>query len=168
MKYFLEDAMQILKDILSNHIIIAPIIAWAVSQIMKTITYVVVEKEFVFKRIISDGGMPSAHSATVVALAGMCGWTQGFDSALFAMAMILAIVIMRDAVGVRRESGVNASAIKQLADKSNKELDEGEEPIETNKLKVLVGHTPLQVACGCVIGIIVCIVYILIGNIPAA
>ena len=160
--------MQIIKDIFSNHMILAPIIAWAVSQILKTLTYLIVEKEFVFKRIISDGGMPSAHSATVISLAVMCGWTQGFDSAAFAIAMILAVVIMRDAVGVRRESGINASAIKQLADKSNKELSEGEAPIETNKLKVLVGHTPLQVACGCIVGIAVCILYILIGNIPAA
>ena len=160
--------MQIIKDILSNHMILAPIIAWAVSQILKTITYLIVEMEFVFKRIISDGGMPSAHSATVISLAVMCGWTQGFDSAAFAIAIILAVVIMRDAVGVRRESGINASAIKQLADKSNKELSEGEAPIETNKLKVLVGHTPLQVACGCIVGIAVCILYILIGNIPAA
>lgn len=160
--------MQIIKDILSNHMILAPIIAWAVSQILKTVTYLIVEKEFVFKRIISDGGMPSAHSATVISLAVMCGWIQGFDSAAFAIAMILAVVIMRDAVGVRRESGINASAIKQLADRSNKELSEGEAPIETNKLKVLVGHTPLQVACGCIIGIAVCILYILIGSIPAA
>ena len=160
--------MQIIKDILSNHMILAPIIAWAVSQILKTVTYLIVEKKFVFKRIISDGGMPSAHSATVISLAVMCGWTQGFDSAAFAIAMILAVVIMRDAVGVRRESGINASAIKQLADRLNKELSEGEAPIETNKLKVLVGHTPLQVACGCIIGIAVCILYILIGNIPAA
>lgn len=160
--------MQILKDILSNHVILAPIIAWAVSQILKTITYLIVEKKFVFKRIISDGGMPSAHSATVISLAVMCGWTQGFDSAAFAIAMILAVVIMRDAVGVRRESGINASAIKQLADRSNKELEDGEAPIETNKLKVLVGHTPLQVVCGCVVGIAVCILYILIGDIPAA
>ena len=160
--------MQIIKDILSNHMILAPIIAWAVSQILKTVTYLIVEKKFVFKRIISDGGMPSAHSATVISLAVMCGWTQGFDSAAFAIAMILTVVIMRDAVGVRRESGINASAIKQLADKSNKELSEGEAPIETNKLKVLAGHTPLQVACGCIVGIAVCILYILIGNIPAA
>jgi len=160
--------MQIIKDIFSNHMILAPIIAWAVSQILKTLTYLIVEKEFVFKRIISDGGMPSAHSATVISLAVMCGWIQGFDSAAFAISMILAVVIMRDAVGVRRESGINASAIKQLADKSNKELSEGEAPIETNKLKVLVGHTPLQVVCGCIVGIVVCILYILIGNIPAA
>ena len=144
------------------------IIAWAVAQVLKTALYLITEKEFDLKRMISDGGMPSAHSATVVALAGMCGWTQGFDSAAFAIAIIIAIVIMRDAVGVRHESGVNAAAIKELAEKANKSLAEGEAPIETNKLKLLVGHTALQVACGCVIAIAVCIAYILIGNIPAA
>ena len=159
--------MNVIKDIFLNHMILAPIVAWAVSQILKTVTYLIVEKEFVLKRIISDGGMPSAHSATVISLAIMCGWTQGFDSAAFAISMILAVVIMRDAVGVRRESGINASAIKQLADKSNRAICDGEEPIETNHLKVLVGHTPLQVACGCIVGIVVCIFYILIGNIPA-
>ena len=160
--------MDWLLELITNRFLITGLSAWAIAQLLKTIIHYFIYKKVDFTRLFGDGGMPSAHSAPVVALAGMCGWTQGFDSALFAMAMILAIVIMRDAVGVRRESGVNASAIKQLADKSNKELDEGEEPIETNKLKVLVGHTPLQVACGCVIGIIVCIVYILIGNIPTA
>ena len=151
-----------LLDIITNHMLVAPIIAWAVAQVLKIFTYLIVEKEFVLKRVISDGGMPSAHSATVIALAVMSGWTQGFSSAAFAISMILAVVIMRDAVGVRRESGVNASAIKQLADKSNKELDEGEAPIETNKLKVLVGHTPLQVFMGAALGIAVAIVVSLV------
>lgn len=160
--------MQILKDLFTNHMIIAPVIAWAVSQVMKTVTYLIVEKKLVWRRIISDGGMPSAHSATVISLAAMCGWTQGFDSATFAISVILAIVIMRDAVGVRRESGLNAMAIKQLADKSNNSLGDGEDKIITDKLKTLVGHTPLQVACGCIIGLIVSTLYILIGNIPSA
>ena len=126
------------------------------------------EKDAYLKRLISDGGMPSAHSATVIALAVMSGWTQGFGSAAFAISMILAVVIMRDAVGVRRESGVNASIIKLLAKRSNSQLEEGEEHIKTDMLKELVGHTPLQVACGCIIGLLVGIVYIWIGGIPMA
>jgi acid phosphatase family membrane protein YuiD len=157
-----------LLDIITNHMLLAPIIAWAVAQVLKIFTYLVVEKEFVLKRLISDGGMPSAHSATVIALAVMSGWTQGFGSAAFAISMILAVVIMRDAVGVRRESGVNASIIKLLAKRSNSQLKDGEEHIKTDMLKELVGHTPLQVACGCIIGIIVCIIYIWIGGIPMA
>ncbi len=148
--------------------LIAPIIAWAVAQVLKIFTYLIVEKEFVLKRLVSDGGMPSAHSATVIALAVMSGWTQGFGSAAFAIAMILAVVIMRDAVGVRRESGVNASIIKLLAKRSNSHLKDGEEHIKTDMLKELVGHTPLQVACGCVIGLLVGILYIWIGGIPMA
>jgi acid phosphatase family membrane protein YuiD len=160
--------MQILKDLFTNHMIIIPLIAWASSQVMKIFTYLIVEKKLVWKRVISDGGMPSAHSATVMSLAVTCGWTQGFDSPAFAIAVILAVVIMRDAVGVRRESGVNAEAIKRLADKSNENLGAGEDKIKTDKLKTLVGHTPMQVAFGCVIGIIISLIYILIGNIPLA
>jgi acid phosphatase family membrane protein YuiD len=155
-----------LVDIFTNHMLIAPIIAWAVAQVLKIFTYLIVEKEFVLKRLVSDGGMPSAHSATVIALAVMSGWTQGFGSAAFAIAMILAVVIMRDAVGVRRESGVNASIIKLLAKRSNSNLKDGEEHIKTDMLKELVGHTPLQVACGCIIGLLVGILYIWIGGIP--
>ncbi len=156
------------KDFITNHMIIAPILAWALSQVLKTVTYLIVEKKFVFKRIISDGGMPSAHSATVITLAALSGWTQGFGSAIFAISVIFAIVIMRDAVGVRRESGVNASAIKQLADKTNSMMGDGEKLISTEKLKVLVGHTPLQVAAGCIIGVIVSVLYILIADVPPA
>ena len=155
-----------LKDIFTNHMLLAPIIAWATAQVLKIFTYLIVEKKFVLKRMISDGGMPSAHSVTAISLAVLSGWTQGFDSAAFAIAMILAVVIMRDAVGVRRESGVNASIIKLLAKKSNSNLKEGEEHIKTDMLKELVGHTPLQVACGCVVGIAVSVLYILIGAIP--
>ena len=157
--------MEILKQIVTNHILIASLIAWATAQILKTITYVIVEKKFDIKRIISDGGMPSAHSATVVTLAIMCGRTQGFGSAAFAIAMIFAVVIMRDAVGVRRESGVNAAAIKQLADRTNTNLEEGEPEIETDMLKILVGHTPLQVIGGTLVALCVSVIYILISGI---
>ena len=159
-----------IKTILTtpNHMLIVPILSWAIAQILKIFTHLVVEKKFVLKRLISDGGMPSAHSATVISLAAICGWTQGFSSAAFAISMILAVVIMRDAVGVRRESGVNASIIKLLAKRSNSQLKEGEEYIKTDMLKELVGHTPLQVACGCVIGLCVSILYIWIVGIPVS
>ena len=158
--------MQILKDILHNHLIIVPIIAWAVSQIIKTVTIIVRDKKLSLRAMVKDGGMPSAHSATVVSLAVMCGWTLGFDSAAFAIAMIVAIVIMRDAVGVRWESGRNAKVIKELAKKANSDGSCEEASASAEKLKSDVGHTPLQVVCGCVVAVAVCILYILIGNIP--
>ncbi|MBE6644818.1 MAG: divergent PAP2 family protein [Ruminococcaceae bacterium] len=160
--------MHILKDIFSNHMILAPVVAWAVAQLIKIIICLISEKKLVMKLIVSDGGMPSAHSATVISLAVMCGWTQGFDSAAFAIGIIMAVVIMRDAVGVRYDTGVNARVIKQLADRENAKFSEGDEPIDAKGLKLIAGHTPMQVACGCVVGVAVCILYILIGNIPMA
>lgn len=158
--------IDVFAKIFKNHMIIVPIIAWAVSQVIKIAVCFVTEKRLVLKKIVSDGGMPSAHTATVVSLAVMCGWTQGFDSAVFAAAMILAIVIMRDAVGVRFESGVNAAAIKKLAEEANENTDDPAEKIRTDNLKLGVGHTPLQVACGLLVAIIVSTLYIVIGDIP--
>lgn len=154
--------MEIFKDLISNHVLIVPIIAWALSQVLKTFTYLIVEKKLDIKRIVSDGGMPSAHSATVIALMVMCGWTEGFGSALFAVSMIFAIVVMRDAVGVRRETGKQASSIKELALIVNKAFLDKSAEIRTESLKVLVGHSPLQVVFGAILGFIISISYILI------
>lgn len=154
--------MEILKDIISNYTLIVPIIAWAISQVLKTITYLIVEKKLDMKRIVSDGGMPSAHSATVISLMIMCGWSQGFGSPLFAVSMIFAVVVMRDAVGVRREAGKQAASIKELASTINKAFLDKNAEIRTENLKVLVGHTPLQVAFGALVGAVVAISYILI------
>ena len=154
--------MKILKDIISNYTLIVPVIAWAISKVIKTITYLIVEKKLDMKRIVSDGGMPSAHSATVIALMIMCGWSLGFGSPLFAVSMIFAIVVMRDAVGVRREAGKQAASIKELASTINKAFLDKNAEIRTENLKVLVGHTPLQVVFGAVVGAIVAIADIFI------
>ncbi len=154
--------MEFFNDIISNHVLIVPIIAWALSQIFKTFTYLIVEKKLDMKRIVSDGGMPSAHSATVTSLMVMCGWIAGFDSALFAVSVIFAIVVMRDAVGVRREAGKQAASIKELAATVNRAFLNKSAEIRTENLKVLVGHTPLQVIFGSLLGLIISVVYILI------
>lgn len=112
--------MEFLKELIGNHMLIVPVIAWAISQVLKIFTYLFVERELVWQRVISDGGMPSAHSAVVTSLALMCGWVEGFGSPLFALAVIFAIVVMRDAVGVRRETGKQAASIKELANAVNK------------------------------------------------
>jgi len=154
--------MEIFKDLISNHVLIVPLVAWALSQILKTLTYLLVEKKLDIKRIISDGGMPSAHSATVTSLMVMCGWNAGFGSALFALSTIFAIVVMRDAVGVRRETGKQAASIKELATIVNRAFLDKNAEVRTENLKVLVGHSPLQVVFGSILGFIVSIAYILI------
>ena len=155
--------MEIVKQIFTNPMLLAPLIAWGVCQLIKFITHLVKEKKIDFKRFVSDGGMPSAHSATVMSLTVVAGWIDQlqFSSPAFAIALVFTIVIMRDAVGVRRDTGKNARAIKKILDDINSKR-EPEEQIQTEKLKLVAGHTPLQVTVGAVVGVVVAILYIIL------
>ena len=145
-----------------NEILIFSGLAWVIAQIIKITTSLITERKFRWDRIFGDGGMPSGHSATVCSLATLTGWTQGFDSALFAMSMIFAIIVMNDAVGVRREAGKHAASIKELTAAVNSIFKDSDGKIKSEKLKLLIGHTPLQVVMGAVLGIAVAVVCILI------
>ncbi len=150
--------MDILR-ILTNPVLIVPAFAWMIAQILKAIINAMVNKKFSWSRLIGDGGMPSGHSATVTSLAVMCGLTAGFDSVSFAIAFILAIIVMHDATGVRLETGKQAAFIISIAEVINDYISERDERIKTDKLKVLVGHTPLQVLCGALLGAAIAIAY---------
>ena len=106
--------------------------------------------------------MPSGHSATVFCLAILSGWYAGFDSISFAIAMILAIIVMHDATGVRRETGKHAASIKEIAEALNQLFVNKDAQIKTDKLKLLVGHSKLQVFFGALVGFTVALVHILI------
>lgn len=157
--------LDMLISALTNHILIAPIMAWFVAQVLKFIINALVEKKVSLERLYGDGGMPSGHSATVTTLAAMCGWGCGYNSALFAASVIFAIIVMHDASGVRREAGKQATLIKQLADGFNAMFVEKDDQIKTEKLKEFIGHTPLQVVFGALLGLVVTTVYILITNV---
>ena len=154
--------MENLKGILSNHVLFAPLIAWILSQVVKAVINLFVYRKFSLERLLGDGGMPSAHSATVMCLCIMIGWTAGFGSPIFALSFIFAVVVMRDALGVRREAGKQAASIKELASAVNKIFHSKDTEIKTENLKVLVGHTPLQVIFGAITGAVIAILYILI------
>ena len=154
--------MDFLK-IFTNPVLLIPACSWGVAQILKTIINAIVSKKFSVSRLVGDGGMPSGHSATVTALATMCGLASGFDSVEFAIATIFAIVVMHDATGVRQETGKQAASIISIAEVLNDYFSERDEHIKTDKLKVLVGHTPLQVACGALLGAAIAVVYHLIA-----
>ena len=141
-----------LSDLLNNHLIISSLTAWAAAQLLKTIIYAIAHRELDLERLFGDGGMPSGHSATVTALSVTAGIEYGLDSAPFAIAAILAIVVMHDAMGVRLEAGKHAKALNELMDLvSSKDLT------PDDKLKELLGHTPLQVCFGALLGLIVAI-----------
>lgn len=154
--------MEQLGQLFTNELLIVPAVAWLVAQVLKLLITALVNKKLTFERLVGDGGMPSGHSATVTSLALMCGFSSsaGFSSPIFAVAAILAIIVMHDALGVRREAGKHAVSIIQIADLFNQYFAEKDETIKTDKFKTLVGHTPLQVICGALVGVIVVCVYL--------
>lgn len=154
--------MDFFFELIRNHILIAAGCAWLTAQILKFFIHAIVEHRFDFERLRGDGGMPSAHSSTVTTLAIMTGYVTGFDSALFAIAVILAVIVMHDATGVRRETGKQSVNIQQLFAAINDMLSDKDKISQTEKLKLLVGHSPLQVFFGAITGVIVSLVYILL------
>jgi acid phosphatase family membrane protein YuiD len=151
--------LESLKAIISNEILIVPLFGWIISQTIKFIINLIVEKKFDFKRLFGDGGMPSGHSAMVSGVATMCALLYGFSSPYFAIATVLALIVMHDAIGVRREAGKHAISIKELAEAFNKTFTGKTEEIRTENLKLFVGHTPLQVFLGSILGITISCVY---------
>ncbi len=154
--------MEFVEEILENSILICGICGWALAQILKTIIYALVNKELRIERIVGDGGMPSGHSATVSAMATAAALIYGFSSFEFAITCMLAIIVMHDAMGVRRETGKQGKVINEIilffqeeglaeafqkTDKMYKFWEAG--------LKEFVGHTPAQVAAGFVLGVCV-------------
>lgn len=156
---------EIIKPIFTNHVIWIPASAWLISQVMKAVINIIMDRKFSFERLFGDGGMPSGHSATVTSLMIMVGYTSGFGSPLFALSAIFAAVVMHDAMGVRRETGKHAVSIKELADTVNKLFLTDDDEIKTEKIKVLVGHTPLQVIMGAILGAVLATSYIMLVTI---
>lgn len=148
--------------IIGNDVLIVSLASWLIAQLTKIVINGIVTKKFDIERLVGDGGMPSGHSATVTAMALMTGFRLGFDNPIFGIAMIFAIVVMHDATGVRQEAGKHARSIIELTEIFNEYLLEHDEEVKLEKLKTLVGHTPLQVVCGAGVGIIVVVLYLVI------
>ena len=159
--------MQLLLDFITNPCVVIPLSAWIIAQIVKTIVNFCVTKELNFERLIGDGGMPSCHSAIVMALATTCGITYGFGSGIFAISFILATVVMHDATGVRRETGKQAATLKRLAELVNSAVADPDDHVRTEKLKELVGHSPLQVAMGGLLGTAIAVSAYFIFDLPS-
>ena len=156
-------------NILKNDILIVSLTAWLLAQLIKIIINAIVNKTFSIERLFGDGGMPSGHSATVTACALMIGVHEGFTSPLFALALVLAIIVMHDATGVRQEAGKHAQSIMDITNVINQYLDyvnEEDNKLRNEKLKTLIGHTKLQVLFGALTGIVVVIVYVYVFHIP--
>ena len=145
--------MEVLKDFIQNYLLISAGVAWLVAQICKVFTGIFRERHFsIVSLLTGTGGMPSSHSACVTALAVSSGLYYGWGSAAFAISTILALVVMRDASGVRREAGKQAKVLNQIIQEMFNTSDEKRFQAD---LKELLGHTPLQVFVGAVLGAVV-------------
>ncbi len=147
-----------------NYVLSCGVISWAAAQIIKTILYAVTKKEFRAERLVGSGGMPSSHSSLVCSALVASGIHDGVGSTEFALAFILAAVVMYDAMGVRRAAGLHAHEINRmnkLFDFKFKDLidTESEESSQKRKdLKEFLGHNPLEVLAGAVLGVIIALV----------
>ena len=139
--------MQWFIDLITNPYALTALSCWFVAQLIKVLINLVIHKKIVWERLTGDGGMPSGHSATVSSLATIIGLMRGFDTPEFAIAGILAVVVCHDATGVRQETGKQAIMLNEII-----RILETDELPEV-KLKELVGHTPLQVLAGILLGI---------------
>ena len=136
-----------IEQLTSNYLLMSAVLSWFIAQVLKTAIDAYFSKGINWERMTGSGGMPSSHSST--------GVSYGVDSAIFAVALIFAIVVMYDATGVRRETGKQAVILNRLL-LDNPFSWSGEE--FEKKLKEYVGHTPLQVLMGAILGLIIAIV----------
>ena len=147
--------MDFLIDLLHNTVFVSAVLGWLVAQVIKTIIHFIITKQFIAERMVGGGGMPSSHSATVCALATATGIRYGGGSVEFAIAIMLAIIVMYDAMGVRRETGIQAKVINEMMEMLT---NMGSKMSVEDKLKEFVGHTPLQVLIGAILGIIIAVI----------
>ncbi|MBP3436893.1 MAG: divergent PAP2 family protein [Clostridia bacterium] len=147
-----------------NPILEASLLAWFIAQLLKILITAIQDKKFDFVKFWSSGGMPSSHSSTVCALATACAYVYGHVSPYFAISAILAVVVMYDAAGVRRAVGEQAKVLNFINATS---VEDGEPGIMQKALKELIGHTPLQVVFGALLGILMGIFYPMLCGIPS-
>lgn len=158
-----------------NPILSVSLLSWAAAQLIKTVLYFIINKKFSPERLTGAGGMPSSHSSLVCSLAIITLRTQGVTSPVFAVAIILAMIVMYDAMGVRRAAGMHAKEINRLRkivceiedeldEPDDNDLDEDDSDVLENKeetsaavkdLKELLGHTPFEVLGGALLGILI-------------
>lgn len=141
--------MNILSQIVVNKVLVIPIAAWFVAQALKTIVQALREKRLNLRYMLSAGGMPSAHSALVCALATTTGILYGVDSGIFAISIILAAIVMYDATSVRYAVDKQSAILNHLLIEFPKTHLEFE-----RFLQQLVGHTRFQVVMGAALGIL--------------
>jgi acid phosphatase family membrane protein YuiD len=139
-----------LLGLFANRVLIAGLIAWLLAQSLKVPLYYMQHRRFNWALLVSAGGMPSSHSSLVTSTALAIGLYEGFDTSLFALAIAVAMIVIYDATGIRRQAGMHAHSINLLVE----ELFQGK-PIDNQQLKEVLGHTPMEALGGIVLGVLI-------------
>ncbi|MBO1678287.1 divergent PAP2 family protein [Bittarella massiliensis (ex Durand et al. 2017)] len=150
--------MDIVRQMFGNYCLNVALISWLSAQVLKTIFTFIATKKLNLERMVGAGGMPSAHSALVCSLTVAIARTVGVSSPEFALAFLMACVVMYDAMGVRRSAGEQAKVLNKIIftwEKSQDAPDEDEDEMFKKDLKESLGHTPLEVLGGALLGILV-------------
>ena len=146
--------MTFFQEMFCNIPLISAAVAWLIAQGLKTVIWMIKHRRFSFISLVASGGMPSSHSASVCALATSVGMQAGFSSIGFAICFVFAFIVMYDAAGVRRAAGEQAKILNVLMD----DIGQGHTEDMPKRLKELLGHTPLQVFAGAILGVMIALI----------
>lgn len=142
--------MNFFTDLLNNKVLLCCVVSWFIAQLLKIVLTYRTSKKFDLTRLVGSGGMPSSHTSFVMALATSVGKISGWNSPIFAVSLCFAFVVMYDAAGVRRAAGNQAKILNLIIEDIFMH-----KPLQNEKLKELLGHTPKEVFAGALLGIIV-------------
>ena len=142
-----------------NSVVFLGLLSWFIAQLIKFIIEVSTHRRINWRRFFESGGMPSSHSAFVCSIAMGIGFREGFASSFFALAFMIAMVVMYDAMGVRHETGEQAKVLNQMIDQWIEVSEKNAPFLQNMHLKEMVGHTPLQVVAGFLVGLVVGLLY---------
>ncbi|MCD7800694.1 MAG: divergent PAP2 family protein [Ruminococcus sp.] len=139
-----------------NGVIVTAVVSWAVAQLIKTFLHTIKFKTFYAQRLVGAGGMPSSHTSMVISVLIAVGRKDGTGSTVFALMFILGAIVIYDAMGVRRAAGLHAREINRIKE-SFTQTDEDGKPLifKEKKLQEYLGHTPLEVVGGAIVGIVI-------------
>ena len=142
--------MNMWDELLGNQLLVSAVLGWVVAQGLKTLIDFALNKSFNKERLVGSGGMPSSHSATVCGLTTAAVIKYGVGSFEFAISFVLSMIVMYDAIGVRRETGKQAKLLNSILMENPLKLSA---EVLQERLKEYVGHTPLQVVAGALLGV---------------
>lgn len=138
----------------ANDVLWTVVAAWFTASLLKVLFYAVQKKKINFRRLIGNGGMPSTHSASVVSLTIAVGLKEGWDSTALAISLVLAVIVMIDASGVRLAASKHAKALNEITEEVFKDGQ-----FHYEKFNELLGHTPTQVFVGALIGALISVIF---------